>query len=46
MLRDYAHVKTSVSQKEILLKGIDAFIGGMLMIAVFLMFTGFLYLIK
>ncbi len=43
---DFAQVNTKVTAKSTLLNIVDALIGGLLMIAVFLMFTGFLYLIK
>jgi len=43
---DYANVKSTASQRTLLLGFINSAIGGLLMIAVFLMLTGFLYLIK
>lgn len=42
---DYAKVNTKVTTKSTLLVIVDSLIGGLLMMAVFLMLTGFLYLI-
>lgn len=43
---DFVRVNTKVTNKSLLLSIVDSLIAGLSMIAVFLMVTGFLYLIR
>ena len=43
---DFSHTNTRISQRNFILGLTDMAIQGLLVVAVFLMLTGFLYLIK